>query len=126
MRDGISFARRGIPAVALVTETFWPQGDFVSRSAGMPDIPRIKLPHPVAGSGFEAMTRIAESIADEILRALTVEAITVVVPANSGPSNSGPSNSGPSNSGLSNSALSNSGPSNSGPSNSGPSNGVVE
>jgi hypothetical protein len=72
VRDGIGFARRGIPAVALVTETFWPQGDFVSRSAGMPDIPRIKLPHPVAGTGFEGMRKIAESIADDILRALTV------------------------------------------------------
>lgn len=72
MRDGISFARLGIPAVALVTETFWPQGDFVSRAAGMPDIPRIKLPHPVAGSGLEAMQRVAESIADDILSALTI------------------------------------------------------
>ncbi len=72
MRDGISFARRGIPAVALVTETFWPQGDFVSRSAGMPDLPRIKLPHPVAGSGYETMQKVADNIAGDILRALTI------------------------------------------------------
>lgn len=58
--------------MALVTETFWPQGDFVSRSAGMPDLPRIKLPHPVAGTGFDAMQRVADSIAIDILRALTV------------------------------------------------------
>ena len=76
MRDGISFARRGIPAVALVTETFWPQGDFVSRSAGMPDLPRIKLPHPVAGTGFAAMQRVADAIALDILRALTIAAIS--------------------------------------------------
>lgn len=59
--------------MALVTETFWPQGDFVSRSAGMPDLPRIKLPHPVAGTGSDAMQRVADSIALDILRALTIE-----------------------------------------------------
>lgn len=67
MRDGISIARRGTPAVALVTEMFWPQGDFVAAAAGMPMIPRIRLPHPVAGSGDDALTREAERIADQIL-----------------------------------------------------------
>ena len=81
MRDGISFARRGIPAVALVTQTFWAQGDFVSRSAGMPDLPRIMLPPQVAGTGFATMQTIAESIADEILCALTIEPIANTAPA---------------------------------------------
>lgn len=67
MRDGISIARHGTPTVALVTEMFWPQGDFVAAAAGMPAIPRIQLPHPVAGSGDVALTREAERIADQIL-----------------------------------------------------------
>ena len=66
MRDGISIARRGTPAVALVTEMFWPQGDFVAAAAGMPSIPRVQLPHPVAGSGSAAMTAEAERIAGRI------------------------------------------------------------
>lgn len=70
MRDGINLANLGIPAVALVTEEFWSQGDFVARSLGMPGIPRVKLPHPVAGTGVANMREVAESIAPLVIRAL--------------------------------------------------------
>lgn len=70
MRDGINLAKLGIPAVALVTEEFWPQGDFVAQSLGMPDIPRIKLPHPIAGSGVENMRKVAQVIAVQVIAAL--------------------------------------------------------
>ena len=70
MRDGINLAKLGIPAVALVTEEFWPQGDFVARSLGMPDVPRVKLPHPVAGTDSAAMQQIAESVAAAVIAAL--------------------------------------------------------
>lgn len=70
MRDGINLAKLGIPAVALVTEEFWPQGDFVAESLGMPDIPRIKLPHPIAGSGLENMRKVAQQIAVQVIAAL--------------------------------------------------------
>ena len=62
MRDGVNLARLGIPAVALVTEDFWPQGDFVAKSLGMPDIPRVQLPHPLAGTGVENLGSVAEQI----------------------------------------------------------------
>lgn len=73
MRDGIALARLGTPAVALVTETFWPQGDFVAGAAGMPGIPRLRLPHPVAGSGHDEMARVADDIADDIVALLRGE-----------------------------------------------------
>ena len=56
--------------MALVTEEFWDQGDFVARSAGMPDVPRVQLPHPVAGSGAAAMRKIAAELAPSIVAAL--------------------------------------------------------
>lgn len=71
MRDGISIARLGIPSVALITEEFWPQGDFVARSLGMPDAPRVKLPHPIAGSGDENMLRVATQVVDEIIERIS-------------------------------------------------------
>ena len=71
MRDGISIARLGIPSVALITEEFWPQGDFVARSLGMPDAPRVKLPHPIAGSGNENMLRVATQVVDEIIERIS-------------------------------------------------------
>ena len=70
MRDGINLARLGIPAVALVTEEFWAQGDFVARSLGMSGVPRVKLPHPVAGTGVANMREVAESIALRVIDAL--------------------------------------------------------
>ena len=70
MRDGINLAKIGIPAVALVTEEFWPQGDFVARSLGMPGVPRVKLPHPVAGTGIANMREVAEAIAPQVIGAL--------------------------------------------------------
>ena len=70
MRDGISVAKLGIPAVALVTEAFWPQGDFVANSLGMPDIPRVKLPHPIAGTGTENLKKIAKQVVPSIVAAL--------------------------------------------------------
>ena len=71
MRDGVKLARRGVPAVALVTEEFWAQGDFVARSVGIPDIPRIRLPHPVAGTGGARMAEVADDIAPEIVASWT-------------------------------------------------------
>jgi hypothetical protein len=71
VRDGIALAMRGLPALALVTEAFWPQGDFVAESFGMPEIPRLKLPHPVAGTGVANMTELSEALVSDMLRALT-------------------------------------------------------
>ncbi len=59
--------------VALVTEQFWPQGDFVASSNGMPDVPRLRLPHPVAGSGHDAMGALAERIAGRLVAILRGE-----------------------------------------------------
>ena len=70
MRDGINVARRDIPAVALVTDEFWAQGDFIATSFGMPGIPRVQLPHPVAGTGADAHRLVAEKVAAEIVTAL--------------------------------------------------------
>ena len=56
--------------MALVTEEFWEQGEFVARSAGMPDLPRVLLPHPVAGTGESAMRKIAAEVAPSIAAAL--------------------------------------------------------
>ena len=70
MRDGIAVATKGLPAVALVTEAFWPQGDFVAESFGMPDIPRLKLPHPVAGTGQQKMREVADALVKQIIGAL--------------------------------------------------------
>ena len=67
MRDGYNIAQLGLPVVTLITEDFWEQGSFVAKSLGMPDIPKVKLPHPVAGLGEEKISLIAEDIIEDIL-----------------------------------------------------------
>jgi hypothetical protein len=67
VRDGINIAKLGMPSVALVTEDYWPQGDFVAKSLGMPNVPRFQLPHPVAGTGETNLSRIAEQVVDDIV-----------------------------------------------------------
>jgi hypothetical protein len=66
VRDGIAVARRGKPAIALVTEVFKAQGDFIAEASGMPGVPRVILPHPVAGTGENKMREIAAGIVDEV------------------------------------------------------------
>lgn len=56
--------------MALVTTEFWAQGDFIARSVGIPDIPRVELPHPVAGSGVENMALVAGQTVPAIVAAL--------------------------------------------------------
>jgi hypothetical protein len=69
VRDAVNIARSGIPAVALVSEKFLAPAQSVARSVGLPDIPRAKLPHPVAGSGLVRIQAIADSVVDEIIAA---------------------------------------------------------
>ena len=67
MRDGYCTAKRGLPVVALITDDFWEQGQFMAESIGMPDLPRLRLPHPVAGTGEDRIEAIANNIVDKIL-----------------------------------------------------------
>lgn len=72
--------------VALVTEPFWQQGELIARSNGMPDVPRLRLPHPVAGSGAEAMARLADVLAPRIIAVLRGEAVADDEPLGGGSS----------------------------------------
>ncbi|MEQ8233071.1 MAG: hypothetical protein RLW61_12470 [Gammaproteobacteria bacterium] len=59
--------------MALVTSKFRPQGEFVARAEGMPGVPQVILPHPVAGIGMPAMAELAASITDELVARLRGE-----------------------------------------------------
>ncbi len=70
--------------MALVTDQFWLQGDSVAASAGMPDLPRLRLPHPVAGTGHDAMGAVADALAARI-----VGVLRGVIPADNSPVGNG-------------------------------------
>lgn len=81
MRDGIELAHRGLAVVALVTEPFWPQGDLIALSNGMPDVPRVRLPHPVAGTSAASMSALADEIAPRLVAVLRGDAAPDNAPA---------------------------------------------
>ncbi len=70
MRDGVFAAKAGLPAVAILTEEFVVQGDFIARAVGMPGIPRAVIEHPVSGSGMANMQRVADELAPRLIAAL--------------------------------------------------------
>lgn len=69
-RDAIAFAERGIPSVTLICEVFWDLSVWIAEALGMPDMPRIRIPYPVAGIGPQAQDAVAESIVPQILTKL--------------------------------------------------------
>lgn len=71
MRDGVFVAREGVPAVAILTEEFVVQGEFVARAVGMPAIPRVVIEHPVSGTGKANIQRVADEVTPKLLKALT-------------------------------------------------------
>lgn len=71
VRDAVSFARAGIPVVALVTQKFMDEANFVSRAAGIPDVPFVFLPQPTAGRELSFQRALGRAIAPLIVTALT-------------------------------------------------------
>ncbi len=68
--DSVLIARRHTRAVALITDRFWQQAELVAVSCGLPDIPRVALPYPIAGTGSAAIDRAACEAADAVIKAL--------------------------------------------------------
>ena len=57
----------------LITSDFRKQGNFIARASGMPEAPRVVLPHPSAGSGAENMKRVADRLVATLLRVFAGE-----------------------------------------------------
>jgi hypothetical protein len=70
VRDGVFAAKAGVPAVAILTEEFVVQGDFVARAVGMPAVPRVVIEHPVSGTGRENLVRVASDVVPRVIAAL--------------------------------------------------------
>jgi hypothetical protein len=71
VRDGVFAARLGVPSVAILTEEFVTQGEFVARAIGMPAIPRVVIEHPVSGTGRANLERVAREVTPRLLKALS-------------------------------------------------------
>jgi hypothetical protein len=68
--DAIILARTGTPVVALITGRFVEQGRLIAAARGMPALPQVALPYPIAGSGPSAIAQTAAEATPAILAAL--------------------------------------------------------
>ena len=72
MLDAVNLERLGIPTVTLVTEPFTAAADTVARSLGMPDVPRVAIPHDYLSEETDAIAKKLEPLLEDILNQLLV------------------------------------------------------
>ncbi len=70
VHDGVALARSGMPVAVLVTKRFREEALFLARALGLPDLPFVFLPHPVAGEDADFHSALAAAIAPAVLAAL--------------------------------------------------------
>ena len=73
MLDGILLERRGVPAAAICTELFVPNGKAIAEAHGAPDYPFALVPHPLASASPTELAREAKQVLPEVLRLLVAK-----------------------------------------------------
>jgi hypothetical protein len=68
--DGILLERRGIPAAAICTDVFVPNGQAIAAAHGAPAYPFTLVRHPLASASQEELAREAKRVLPDILRLL--------------------------------------------------------
>ena len=73
MADGILLERRGIPTVAITSDSFLPSGEAMATVLGFPGFDFYAVKHPMASLSSEEIQERAETALPELLRILGVE-----------------------------------------------------
>jgi hypothetical protein len=74
MHDALAAERRGIPAVALITDRFIPSAKEIASIEGLPDYPFAVIPHPIAGNTDDELKVKAEQALETIVRIISSRA----------------------------------------------------
>jgi hypothetical protein len=71
VHDTTSFETQGLPSVFAASSEFVDAADVQSRALGLPEVPRVIVPHPIQDATDEEMGAKADAALEAILRALT-------------------------------------------------------
>jgi hypothetical protein len=71
MHDSIWFEVNGKPTVVIATDVFVDAAEVQSKALGLPEAPRIFVPHPIQDATDEEIKAKADAIVDQIIQALT-------------------------------------------------------
>ena len=71
MHDSIWFEINGKPTVVIATDVFVDAAEAQSKALGLPEAPRIFVPHPIQDATDEEIRDKTDAIIDKIIAALT-------------------------------------------------------
>ncbi len=71
MHDALAAERRGIPAVAVMTDRFEPTARAVAELNGIPDYPYVVIPHPIANDTDAQLRVKLDAVVERIVGLLT-------------------------------------------------------
>jgi hypothetical protein len=71
MHDSIWFEINGKPTAVIATDVFVDAAEAQSKALGLPEAPRIFVPHPIQDATDEEIQAKADAIVDQVIAALT-------------------------------------------------------
>jgi hypothetical protein len=71
MHDSIWFEINGKPTAVIATDVFVDAAEVQSRALGMPEVPRVFVPHPIQDATNAEIEAKADAIVDQVIAALT-------------------------------------------------------
>ena len=71
MHDAITAEKAGIPAAAVMTDTFVDTAHALAQACGMPGYPFAVISHPIAPDGDDALRRKAAAAVSRCVELLT-------------------------------------------------------
>ncbi len=71
MHDSIWFEINGKPTVVIATDVFVDAAEVQSKALGLPEAPRIFVPHPIQDATNAEIEAKADAIIDQVIAALT-------------------------------------------------------
>lgn len=84
MHDVAFFERQGLASVALLSSAFAPQAQYQATSLGLEGAVKLFVAHPISDQTLEQMIKKADSVYEDVVRALSSDDVPRPVISESG------------------------------------------